>query len=152
MCRLLARTGLADGQPVYSGRSIIGKIAVAGRWTSTVRPVTDREFRGLAQLARKTRGGLIFGSQAILEGSGSPLCRLTLVPVTEPVNIGDEVYTGRRDATLPYPLYYGKVVSAKIPPGAAHWEIKVEPAVGKIKAQRVQVLTKKMNPLRQLAN
>ena len=134
-----ADAGLAPGQPVYSGRNVVGKIAVVGRWTSTVCPVTDPEFRGLAQLARSSGNRLLFGPQAILVGCGERLCRLTLIPATEPVSVGDEVYTGQRDAALPYPLYYGKVVSALIKPGALHWEIRVQPAVQRIAAPTVQI-------------
>lgn len=146
-----ADSGLATGQPVYSGRSVLGKIAVVGRWTSTVQPVTDPGFRGMAQLARRTEGGVTFGPTAILEGCGERLCRLKLVPATEPVSIGDEVYSAPRDATLPFPLYYGKVVRAEIKPGAPHWEIDVDPAANRIEPQTVQILTRQLNPLRQQA-
>ena len=147
-----ADKGLAAGQPVYSGRNVVGKIAIVGRWTSTVCPVTDPKFRGMAQLARSSENRLLFGPQAILEGCGERLCRLKLIPATEPVSVGDEVYTSQRDAALPYPLYYGKVVSAEIQPGALHWEIRVEPAVKRIDAPTVQILTRKLNPLRQISN
>ena len=147
-----APAGLAAGQPVYSGRNVVGKIGVVGRWTSTIQPLTDPKFRGMAQLARKTPNGISFASTAILEGTGEDLCRLTLVPASEAVSVGDEVYTNHNDAALPFPFYYGKVVQAELKPGAAHWEIRVEPAVKQIDSQTVQILTRSLNPLRQQAN
>ena len=143
--------GLAAGQPVYCGRSVIGKIATVGRWTSTVRRLTDHGFRGEAQLARKTSTGLVFGARGILEGRGKPLCRLKYVPAAEPLSVGDDVYTGTRDATMPYPLHYGRITKAELQPGALHWEIWVEPAIDKVESQVVQILRRRFNPLRQLA-
>lgn len=147
-----ADAGLAKGQPVYAGRNVIGKIGVVGRWTSTIQSLTDAKFRAKAQLARQTPDGLVFGSTAILEGTGEPNCRLKLVPADEAVSVGDEVFTNHNDATLPFPLYYGKVVQAELKPGASHWDIVVEPAVKQIESQTVQVLTRSLNPARQQAN
>ncbi|MBT6156623.1 MAG: hypothetical protein HOK71_04870 [Planctomycetaceae bacterium] len=144
--------GLTAGQPIYAGRNVVGKIGVVGRWTSTIQPLTDPKFRGMAQLARKTPNGITFASTAILEGTGEDFCRLTLVPAAEAVSVGDEVYTDHNDATLPFPFYYGKVIQADLKPGASHWEIRVEPAVKQIDSQTVQILTRSLNPARQLAN
>jgi cell shape-determining protein MreC len=144
--------GLSAGQPIYSGRNVVGKIGVVGRWTSTIQPLTDPKFRGMAQLARKTPNGITFASTAILEGTGEDFCRLTLVPATEAVSVGDEVYTNHDDSTLPFPFFYGTVIQADLKPGASHWEIRVEPAVKQIDSHTVQILTRSLNPARQLAN
>ena len=44
--------GLSAGQPIYSGRNVVGKIGVVGRWTSTIQPLTDPKFRGMALRSR----------------------------------------------------------------------------------------------------
>jgi cell shape-determining protein MreC len=139
---------LLSGQPVYSGRRVFGKVVQVGRWVSTVAKVTDARYRGWAQLGRRTSQGLLFEGTGILEGRGEPLCRLELVKLRELVSVGDEVYTANRDSTLPYPMYYGKVVQVK--PGTQFWEIWVKPAVNETNLQTVQVLRKKFNPIRML--
>lgn len=144
--------GLETGQPVYSGRSVVGRVARVGRWTSTVVPITDPSFRGRAQLVRKTSRGHVFGAQGVLKGTGEPHCRLELVAAGESVGVGDEVYTAARDGALPYPMYYGRVVDAELEPGALHWHIRVEPAVEDVPATTVQVLRRALNPVRRLAN
>ncbi len=141
---------LVTGQPVYSGRCVVGKIANVGRWTSTVQLVTDPEFRALVQLARQTENGPVFGAEGILEGQGDEFCVLKLISSTEPVRVGQEVYSGGRDATFTVAMYYGTVVNAELKPGATHWEIRVKPAVVGHQIQTVQVLRKAMNPLRVL--
>ena len=143
-------TELATGQPVYSGRCVVGKIARVGRWTSTVQLVTDPEFRALVQLARLTANGAVFGAEGILEGQGDDHCVLKLISSTEPVRVGQEVYSGGRDATFTAAMFYGTVVKAELKPGATHWEISVEPAIVSQKIRTVQVLRKAMNPLRVL--
>ena len=112
-----ADAGLETGQPVYAGRTVVGKIDVVGRWTSTIKPLTDAKFRAKAQLARKTPDGIVFASVGILQGTGDAACQLNLVPATEAVSVGDEVYTNHNDDALPYPLYYGKVLQAELKPG-----------------------------------
>jgi hypothetical protein len=142
--------GLLTGQPVYAGRCVVGRIAAVGRWSSTVQRVTDAGYRGRAQLARQTPQGAAFGAEGILEGQGEPVCRLKFVSSTEPVSVGDEVYTGGRTGRLPYPMYYGRVTKAELKPGAPHWEIEVQPAVTEAVLKTVQVLREKLNPERVL--
>ncbi|MGH7127119.1 MAG: hypothetical protein ACREIV_01030, partial [Planctomycetaceae bacterium] len=101
--------------------------------------------------ARPTSQGLVFGPCGRLEGRGEELCRLTLIAPTEAVEVGDEVYTSDRDSTLPYPMYYGRVVRAKLRPGAPEWDIWIRPAAVEIDPKTVQVLRRRLNPLRPLA-
>jgi cell shape-determining protein MreC len=143
---------LAAGQPVYAGRVVAGRIATAGRWTSTLKLVTDREFSGAARLYRKTEQGWVAGPQGLLEGTGAPQCRVVWIEATEPVEVGDEVYTGENDGALPAPMYYGRVVRAELKAGATEWEIDVEPALAERRLQTVEVLRAALNPERKLAN
>ncbi|MCH8830205.1 MAG: hypothetical protein IID45_11570 [Planctomycetes bacterium] len=139
---------LATGFPVFAGRCVFGRVSHVGRWTSTIQPVTDRKFRGHAQLVRKTGKGYVFGGEGVLEGDGDSQCRLTLIAAEEPVAVGDGVYTASRKTAFPFPMYYGKVTRAELPPGASHWQITVAPAIGDIQPQTVQILRKRINPER----
>jgi len=145
--------GLESGQPVYAGSCVVGRIVRVGRWMSTVRRLTDPEYRGLAQIVRRTSRGMQMGARGQLEGCGeNQPCRLTRVASNEPVRLGDEVYTAGRDSMLPFPMYYGKVVKVELREGDPHWDIRVEPAVSNTELKRVQVLRQRLNPDRLAAN
>jgi len=146
-----ADRGIAADQPVYAGRTVIGKIRDAGRSTSTITRVTDEEFRGHAQLAWSSPEGPVFGAEGILEGRGDGLCRLTNVAATQAVSVGDDVFTARQSGVLPYPMVYGQVIEAELETGALFWEIVVKPAA-QFELQTVQILTTRRNPQRTLAN
>jgi cell shape-determining protein MreC len=137
---------LAEGDAVYAGRTVIGKIAEVGRFTSTLRQVTDPAFSGRARLARRTSRGLVFGAEGTLIGDGTDLCRLK--HMTDPVNVDDEVFTGGADGLVPYPMYYGKVVRAELDSGASEWSVCVRPAASDERLESVLVLRRAVNPER----
>ena len=139
-----------EGEPVYSGAALVGRIAEAGRWVSTIQHVTDRDYRGFAQLARPAGDELVFGARGILAGTGEAFCRLEQISSTEPVAAGDHVYSA--DESFPEPMYYGRVVHADLGPGGLHWEIRVEPAVPLDGLRSVQVLRHQVNPKRLAAH
>ncbi len=142
---------ISPGDAVYAGRIVIGKIADVGRYSSTLRLVTDPGYSGRARLARRTaRGPLAFGAEGTLVADGSELCRL--MHITDPVNVGDEVFTGGADGLLPAPMYYGKVVRAELEPGAQDWSVWVKPAAATIRLEAVLILRRTINPERILAN
>jgi len=143
---------LSPEDAVLLGRSVIGKVTSVGRWTSTMRLVTDVEFRGRAQLVRTTSEGFVFGAKGILKGQGKPLCRLEGVAANEMVHAGDSVYTADRDGLLPTPLYYGQVTEATLPDRAREWQIKVQPAERPSDLTKVEVLRTALNPKRVFAN
>lgn len=142
---------ISSGDAVYAGRIVIGKIADVGRYSSTLRLVTDPGYSGRARLARRTtRGSLVFGAEGTLVADGSNLCRL--MHVTDPVNAGDEVFTGGADGLLPAPMYYGKVVRAELEPGAQDWSVWVKPAAAAERLENVVILRRTINRERILAN
>jgi cell shape-determining protein MreC len=143
---------LSPEDAVLLGRSVIGKVTAVGRWTSTLRLVTDAEFRGRAQLVRTTSEGFVFGAKGILKGQGEPLCRLEGIAATEMVHAGDSVYTADRDGLLPTPLYYGEVTEATLPDRAREWDIKVRPVERPSDLTKVEVLRSVLNPKRVFAN
>ncbi|GAB4140814.1 MAG: hypothetical protein Tsb009_10350 [Planctomycetaceae bacterium] len=143
-----ADSRLETGFPVFAGRTVYGRILHVGKWTSSVQRVTDRGYRSHAQIVRKTGAGYIFGALGVLQGTGDSLCRLELVSSESPVKVGDEVYTASEAGRFPFPMYYGKIVRAQLSPGAAHWEIDVQPVIGKTPPEAVQILRRRINPLR----
>jgi cell shape-determining protein MreC len=135
--------GLAPGDETYAGRIVLGKIAEVGRFSSTLRLVTDPAYSGRARLARRTSRGLVFGAEGTLVGDGSDLCRLRRI--ADPVNVGDEVFTGGADGLLPLPMYYGRVVRAELEPGANEWSVWVQPAATAERLETVLVLRRAVN-------
>lgn len=145
-----ADADVATGDAVYAGRCVIGKIAEAGRYSSTVQRMTDAGFSGPARVARRTSRGLSFGPEGTLVGEGTALCRLR--HISEPVNVGDEVYTGRTDGVLRFGMFYGTVVRAELAPGATEWSVEIEPAAALDDFHQVQILRLTINPGRLLAD
>jgi cell shape-determining protein MreC len=145
-----ADAGLSTGDAAYAGRIVVGKIAEVGRYSSTLRLVTDPAYSGRARLARRTSRGLVFGAEGTLVGDGSDLCRLK--HIADPVNVGDEVFTGGSDGLVALPMYYGKVVRAELEPGANEWSVWVEPAAAATRLESVLILRRIMNPDRVLGN
>lgn len=130
---------------VLSGARVWGKIVEVGRYTSAVRTVTEPGYRDLVRLG--VHGNRRAGPEGILEGTGRPLARIRLVDVTEPVAVGDSVWTASGKGLLPEPLLYGRVVRLERPVGAAHWEIWMQPAVTPGEVEEVVVLQAELNPL-----
>lgn len=143
---------LATGHPVYSGRCVVGRLANVGRVVSTIQKVTDENYRGFAQLIRKTEKGFVFGAEGVIEGQGQKLCRLRYISSTQPVEVGDDVYTGDHDGTQPYPMYYGRVVKAELTPGEQEWSIWVEPTIQELDCPTVTVLRTQLDRARTLTN
>jgi cell shape-determining protein MreC len=141
---------LSPGDPAYAGRIVIGKIAEVGRFSSTLRLVTDPGYSGRARLMHRTSQGLMPGVEGTIVGDGSDLCRLR--HITDPVNVGDEVFTGGSDGALPLPMYYGKVVRAELEAGANEWSVWVRPAAIDERLETVLILKRVLNGDRILAN
>ena len=138
---------LKTGQPVYAGRCVVGRIEETGRWTSSLQLTTHAAYSGRARLARTTTDGLRFGEEGILEGIGNGLCRLTGIPDTQPVAVGDEVFTGGQSTILRNPMYYGRIIKADLLPGSA-WDIVVKPPLDVHAMTEVVVLRATVNPIR----
>ncbi len=141
-----ARLGIGDY--VMAGQRVWGRIASTGRYTSSFRRVGDAGYRDLVMIAHRDGDQLHPGPQGLWEGTGEPECRIRLVEATSPVAVGDLVYTADSEGLLPAPLLYGEVVSAELPPAARHWEIRVRPATGALRAGRVAVVRTEVNERR----
>lgn len=139
---------VAPDMPVLAGGCVVGRIKLSGRWTSTVEPVTDPEFRSYIRLVRPTARGPLFGAEGLLVGNGDGTCGLELIAATEPVSVGDYVYGRMPDAASMGPLCYGRVVAAELPEGAAHWVVTVAPFTLLDEHRSVQILRELPNPVR----
>jgi cell shape-determining protein MreC len=133
-----SEAGIEPELDVLIGRCVVGRIASVGRWASALEPITDPRYRGLAQIIRPSDQGGSFGAEGILVGQGSEFLKLTDVPTTQSVRVGDEVYTSDRDRRFPIPLYYGRVV--RVEEAGRNWEIAVRPAVRVGELKTVAVL------------
>ena len=120
--------GIAADDLVLAGRSIIGRVSHTSRWTSTIQPITDPEFRGQAQIVRLQDGEAVLGAEGILSGSTEGTCLLRHIGTTDPVAEGDLVFTSLRGVPLSPPLFYGTISRAELQPGEPEWSIEVSPA------------------------
>jgi rod shape-determining protein MreC len=134
--------------PVITGRSVFGRIVTAGRWTSSVQHVSDKEFRTHARLMRSSPNGPVQGAEGMLVGVGNSRCRLELVANTEPVEVGDEVWTASTIPGLDETFYLGHVTRAELIPTEAHWSVDVEPDVRADAVERVQIVRVGLNRAR----
>lgn len=140
--------GVNPNRLVLAGRRVWGRVADVGANTSTVQRVNDAGYRDLVQLASPYEGRLHFSARGMLVGSGGRLCKIELVETTQPVIVGDLVFTAD-DGVLDSPLLYGRVAKLQRQPGAAHWEIWMEPAIAAAAPpSRVSVLRMELNPAR----
>lgn len=141
-----------DGQPVYAGRAVVGRILLAGRWSSLVQPICDPKFSAAARIMHESSQGFLEGPEGILEGHRDGLCRLKFIQATVPVQVGDQVTTGGRDGAFPLPMVYGTIVTATLHEGAPHWEIVVQPQCDVRELEEVHVFRRTVNRDRLLAN
>ncbi|MFO1005345.1 MAG: rod shape-determining protein MreC [Planctomycetaceae bacterium] len=133
-------SGIAADDLILAGRTVIGRITRVSRWTSTIQPVSDAEFRGQAQIVRLQENEAILGAEGILTGTGKADCRLLHVGATEPVAEGDLVFTSLRGVPLSQPLFYGTITRAELVEGDPDWSISVTPALTGTPPSEVQVL------------
>ena len=118
--------GVAEGDRVLSGLSVIGRIEQAGRWVSLVQPVTAADFRAQVQLLRASEDGLHFGAIGMLEGTGSTDCRLTGIVHTDAVTVGDSVVTANINGVRGPRLFFGTVTAAEFLAGG-QWDVRIQP-------------------------
>jgi len=145
-----ADLGLRPGRLVLAGRRVWGKLAAVGPQTSVVERLTDRGYRDTVQIVRREAadtGSARLGPRGMLVGNGEALCRIEMIETTEPVAVGDEVWT-IADGVITAPLIYGRIVRAERPAAGSHWQIWMAPAIGSEVPQRVAVLKLELNAAR----
>ena len=130
--------GLTSGQAVLSGSVVIGRVGRAGRWVSQVEPVTDEHFTARIRLIRNSDRGTHDGPEGLFEGTGTG-CRITGIPYTESVAVGDEVFFADVGGVAGPRLYLGQVVKVDFESGG-DWSVRVEPAVAVSGVEQVAVV------------
>ncbi|WP_166830736.1 rod shape-determining protein MreC [Thalassoroseus pseudoceratinae] len=140
--------GLSVGRSVFAGRCVVGRLLEVGSSVSVVQLVTDEKYRGLARIVRRTTDGFVYGAEGILAGTGGETCILEHVPATEPVSVGDEIFSANPDETGGHPMYYGTIVEAELSADRQTWAIQIQPGFSPGSASQVTVLREKPNPLR----
>ncbi len=142
-----ADLGVPSDALVLAGRRVWGKIAAVGQFTSVVRRMSEPGYRDAVQIGHVDGRRLQLGPRGLLVGTGDTLCRIEMVEASQPVAIGDEVYTD--DDGVPHaPLLYGRIVRLERAAGEPHWQIWMEPAIGSEEPRNVAVLRMELNPAR----
>ncbi|MBS0210210.1 MAG: rod shape-determining protein MreC [Planctomycetes bacterium] len=138
--------GVRAGQLALAGRAVWGKVIQVESQTATIRRPTHLGYRDLVQLARRVDDQLRPGPRALLEGTGGQQCHIRMVPLTESVEVGDEVLAAGWEGLVEVPLRYGRIARVDREPGARHWDLWMEPAASD--SPRVEVLCADLNPAR----
>lgn len=131
--------GVAAGDRVLSGSSVIGRIEKTGRWVSMVQPVTSADFRAQVQLLRASDDGLHFGAVGMLEGTGLSECRLTGISYTDAVTVGDTVVSADINGVRGPRLFFGTVTSAEFLAGG-QWDVRIQPGFTLTELDRVGIV------------
>lgn len=133
-----------SGQLVCHQSRVWGKVSAVSGSTSSVQSVTDRGYRDLVILGEP---GTAQRPEGILEGTGEPLARIRLIPVTDPIAVGDAVYSASASGIVADRLLTGRIARVERPAGSPHWEIWMTPALDRL-PERVAVLLLEMNAAR----
>ncbi|MBA3709085.1 MAG: rod shape-determining protein MreC [Planctomycetes bacterium] len=118
--------GVVKGMPVCSGWSLVGVVAGVQDGRCLVQEVTDSESRIPAAIVddqQKLAEGVLVGSGRAGQVS------LDFVEHREGLTIseGMRVVSAGADGRLPAGLVLGTITSAKLAPGADHWQISLTP-------------------------
>jgi cell shape-determining protein MreC len=141
---------LQPGRIVLAGRRVWGKLASVGSHVSVVRRITDPGYRAEVQIAHAAAdrdAPRSLGPRGMLVGTGDRLCQIELVEASEPVSVGDLVYS-ESDGLLSEPLLYGDIVRVELARDKLHWQIWMQSAVGSDAPREVAVLRTELNPAR----
>jgi cell shape-determining protein MreC len=141
---------LQPGRIVLVGRRVWGSLASVGSHVSVVRRITDAGYRAEVQIAHGEADSMASRQtvpHGMLVGSGERICQIDLVEASEPVSVGDRVYSAS-DGLLNEPLLYGEIVRVELARDKLHWQIWMQPAVGTDAPREVAVLRTELNPAR----
>jgi len=125
---------LADvvpNQAVISGEGLVGKVIAANLLASEIELITG---------SLASAGALLGNSrlQCVVRGTDSSLLNLDFVSVSEPVSIGEMIYTSGTDGIYPKELPIGRIVSKK--DGRVYQEIQVEPLTDFSRLEEVSII------------
>jgi hypothetical protein len=127
--------GVAPGQAVVHGRTLIGVVSEAGRFTARVRLLADPGHRVWGVIAVKEGTP----REGFLEGSGGDLLEMSLVRAGAAA-AGDPVFTGVGLEGVPRGLLIGAVERADDVDRSGIAEVEVRPALDPTRVRIVHVL------------
>ncbi|MGB9848045.1 MAG: rod shape-determining protein MreC [Minisyncoccia bacterium] len=126
--------GIKVGQiVVWGGKTLVGEIINVSKSFSTVRAITDSDFKAAVFVGENKEEGLFNGNDFLPP-------RVDLIPLKAQINEGDIVYTSGLDNKFIKNLYVGEVKEIIKSPGKIFQEIKVEPAIDWTKLYQVLVI------------
>ncbi|MBI4577310.1 MAG: hypothetical protein HY722_13710 [Planctomycetes bacterium] len=125
--------GVAEGQPVLSGRALVGRVLAAGPWTAQVRTVLDPRLAVRVVDGRSRVEG-------VARGAGAEALRVDLVRRGADVAEGDPLVTGGPGGFAPAGLLVGRVTRNARRTYGDHEELEAAPAAEPALVDRVVVL------------
>ena len=100
------RDGITAGMPVVTGKGLVGRIITVGATSARVLLITDRDSAVSARLQSTRAVGSVRG-----QTSGS--LRMEMIPLGQPVRVGDLVITSGLGGNFPPDIVIGIVTSTR---------------------------------------
>lgn len=124
--------GVFPNQPVITGEGLVGRVIASNPLASEVELIID-PLASAGVLLEDSR------LQCVVRGSDSTLLNLEFISVSEPVRIGEMIYTSGTDGIYPKELPVGTVVSKQ--EGRVYQEIRVKPSTDFSRLEEVLIIT-----------
>ena len=123
--------GVIPNQAVISSEGLVGRVIASNLFSSEVELITD---------SLASSGALLENSrlQCVVRGTDSKLMNLDFVSISEPVSIGEMVYTSGTDGIYPKELPVGRIVSKQ--DGRVYQKIQVEPVTDFARLEEVSII------------
>ena len=128
-----SRDGIETNMPVVWDDAVVGLVYKVGPYCSAVQLITDPDFTIWAIDVESRQ-------QGIVKGNGSPLCRMTYVPLDANVKKGDWLVSTGRAGIFPENLVVGQVAEAPEKRGVIFLDIKIKPRVDIRRLESVIIL------------
>jgi len=126
--------GIKVGQAViWGGKTLVGEVIEVSKNFSTVRALTDTEFKTAVFVGDNKIEGLF-------KGNGFLDPYVDLVPLKEQVQEKDQVYTSGLDKKFIRGLYIGEAKSVEKPQDKIFLDIKIQPAIDWTKIYQVLII------------
>ena len=122
---------VAPNQAVIGSEGLVGRVIAANLLASEIELITD---------SLASAGALLENSrlQCVVRGTDSGLLNLDFVSVSEPVSIGEMVYTSGTDGIYPKELPIGRIVSKE--DGRVYQKIQVQPLTDFSRLEEVSII------------
>lgn len=127
--------GIEKGMPVVAGAGLVGRVVDASRSTATVQLITDPGSNVGIRLQASGDVGVARG------GGASQQMPVDLIDLGTKIDEGAAVVTsGLQQSVFPPDIPVGRVVKAKVAPGALQQEVTIEPVVDLRRLEFIRVL------------